>query len=95
MAVTRIADRYALRMPQLVTRVEPALVEGIDGLIAAGLFETRSDVVRAAIERLLDRHRRDEIGRRIVEGYQRIPQTEEELEGVDEATIAMILEEPW
>ena len=93
--MTRIAERYASRMPQLVTRVEPALIEAIDELIAAGAFETRSDVVRTAIERLVDRHRRDEIGRQIVEAYTRQPQTEEELAGVDEAAVAMIMEEPW
>jgi Arc/MetJ-type ribon-helix-helix transcriptional regulator len=91
----RIADRYAARMPQLVTRVEPEMVDAIDSLIAAGAYETRSDVVRAAIGGLVDRHRRDEIGRQIVEGYRRMPQTEEELDGVDEAAVAMVLEEPW
>jgi putative addiction module CopG family antidote len=93
--MTRIAERYAHRMPQLVTRVEPELVTAIDELVATGRFESRSEVVRAAIERLVDRHRRDEIGRQIVEGYRRMPQTEEELEGVDEAAVAMVLEEPW
>jgi Arc/MetJ-type ribon-helix-helix transcriptional regulator len=82
-------------MPQLVTRVDASLLQGIDELIAAGVVETRSEAVRVALERLLDRHRRDEIGRQIVEGYQRTPQTEDELAGVDEAAAAMILEEPW
>ena len=91
----RIAERYAARMPQLVTRVEAALVEAIDDLIANGEFETRSDVVRAGIEQLVDRHRRAEIGRQIVEAYRRHPQTDEELAGVDEAAAAMIMEEPW
>ena len=93
--MTRIADRYALRMPQLVTRVETALVEAVDELIAAGVVETRSDAVRIGLERLVDQHRRAEIGRQIVEGYRRQPQTEEELAGVDEAAAAMIREEPW
>ena len=91
----RIAHRYADHMPQLVTRVDPTLVRAIDELIAQGAYETRSEVVRIALERLLDRHRRDAIGRQIVEGYQRMPQTDEELAGVDEAAVAMILEEPW
>jgi Arc/MetJ-type ribon-helix-helix transcriptional regulator len=91
----RIAERYAKRMPQLVTRVDAALIDGIDELIAAGVIETRSDAVRLGLERLIDRHRRDEIGRQIVEAYQRMPQTDEELAGVDEAAVAMIMEEPW
>ena len=91
----RYAQRYAHRMPQLVTRVDAALVQAIDELIATGAYETRSDVVRIAVERLVDQHRRDAIGRQIVDGYQRMPQTDEELAGVDEAAVAMILEEPW
>ena len=91
----RIADRYAVRMPQLVTRVDSALVQAMDDLIASGTYETRSDVVRIAIERLVDRHRRDEIGRQIIEGYRRIPETDEELAWADAAARAMIEEEPW
>jgi len=56
---------------------------------------SRSDAVRLALERLVDEYRRREIGRQIAEGYERIPQTEEELAGIDDATRAMIWEEPW
>lgn len=91
----RIADRYADPVPQLVTRVDQGLVDAIDVLVASGAYETRSDVVRVAIERLVDRHRRDEIGRQIVEGYRRMPQTDEEVSAVYEAAVAMIRAEPW
>lgn len=91
----RIADRYALRMPQLVTRVDASLVEDIDRLVASGDYGTRSDLVRVAIERLVDRHRRDEIGRRIVEGYERMPETGEEMAWAEAALEAMVEEEPW
>ena len=91
----RIADRYAPEVPQLVTRVEQELVDAIDALVASGVYESRSDVVRVAIERLVDRHRREEIGRQIVEGYRRRPQTDAELAGVYEAAVAMIEAEPW
>jgi Arc/MetJ-type ribon-helix-helix transcriptional regulator len=93
--MTRIAYRYAGTVPQLVTRVDQGLVDAIDELVASGAYETRSDVVRVAIERLVDRHRRDEIGRQIVEGYRRMPQTDAELAGVYEAAVAMIRAEPW
>ncbi len=35
------------------------------------------------------------IGARIVAGYGAIPQTPEELAGLDEATARLIAEEPW
>jgi Arc/MetJ-type ribon-helix-helix transcriptional regulator len=90
-----IAERYAQRMPQLVTRVDATLIDGVDELIAAGVVETRSDAVRLGLERLIDRHRRDEIGRQIVAGYVRTPQTEEEVSWADAAAAKMIAEEPW
>jgi hypothetical protein len=37
----RIAIRYALCMAQFVTRLEDALAERIDTLVAAGVFESR------------------------------------------------------
>jgi len=91
----RIANRYAERMPQLVTRVDSSLVEAIDQLVASGAYGNRSDVVRVAIERLVDRHRRDEIGRQIVEGYRRMPETDEEMAWAEASLQAMVEEEPW
>jgi hypothetical protein len=43
----------------------------------------------------VDQHRRQRVGASIVEGYRRRPQTDEELAGLDEATRALIDEEPW
>ncbi len=85
-------------MTQVVARVPEALAADVDRLVSDGVFESRSDAVREALAQLIDRHRRAEIGRRIVEGYLRMPQTDEEFEemGVTDAdTLAMIEEEPW
>jgi len=82
-------------MPQLVTRVDAALVHAIDGLVEAGVVASRSEAVRVALERLIDGHRRDEVGRRIVAGYRDRPQTDDEVGWSDQATEAMIAEEPW
>ncbi len=89
------AKRYADRMPQLVTRVDDALVDAIDELVEAGLVASRSDAVRVGLERLIDSHRRAEVGRRIVAGYRDRPQTDDEVGWADQATEAMIAEEPW
>lgn len=82
-------------MPQLVTRVDAALVDAIDELIEAGVVDSRSEAVRLGLGRLIDRHRRDQVGRQIVAGYVEQPQTEDEVGWSDEATAAMIAEEPW
>jgi metal-responsive CopG/Arc/MetJ family transcriptional regulator len=82
-------------MAQLVTRLDDALLAEVDALVADGVAATRSDAVRIALERLVDAHRRRQIGAAIVDGYRRKPQTEDELAGLEEATRSLIGEEPW
>jgi Arc/MetJ-type ribon-helix-helix transcriptional regulator len=64
-------------MPQIAVRLATSLLEEIDGLVAAGRFETRAEAIRAGIESLVDRERRDRVGRAIVEGYRRVPQADD------------------
>lgn len=80
---------------QLVTRVSDAVAEAVDGLVRAGVFGSRSEVVRAGLEAVVERERRAAVGRSIVDGYRRIPQEEDDLAWPDAATAAMISEEPW
>ena len=80
---------------QLVTRIPESLAEAVDGLVRAGVYASRSDAVRAGLEAVVERERRDAIGRAIVEGYRRVPQDADDLAWSDAATSAMIAEEPW
>jgi Arc/MetJ-type ribon-helix-helix transcriptional regulator len=82
-------------MAQLVTRLDDRLAAEVDALVADGVVGTRSEAVRVALEQLIDQHRRRRVGAEIVEAYRRQPQTEEELTGLDQATQAMVDEEPW
>lgn len=82
-------------MTQLVTRVDDDLVAEVDALVVAGVAANRSEVVRLGLTRLVEHHRRRVIGEAIVDGYRRLPQTADELAGLDEATRSMIHEEPW
>jgi Arc/MetJ-type ribon-helix-helix transcriptional regulator len=82
-------------MVQLVTRVDDHVADAIDELVSSGVVASRSEAVRVALDRLIDRHRRDQIGAQIVEGYRRIPQIEDEGGWSDAASRAMIAEEPW
>lgn len=90
-----IAERYAERMAQLVTRVDDQLAAALDELVVAGEVASRSDAVRIGLEWLIDRRRRHRIGAQIVAGYLAIPQADDEGLWVDTATIQMINEEPW
>ena len=82
-------------VPQLVTRIDDETAAAIDALVDDGEFASRSDVVRAGILRLVDERRRRAIGDEIIAGYQRVPETPEELAGAEANARAMIADEPW
>ncbi len=82
-------------MAQLVTRVDDKLLLAVDALVSEGTVATRSEAVRLGLEALVEHHRRRQTGRALVEGYLLQPQTEDELGGLDEATRALVQEEPW
>lgn len=82
-------------MTQLVTRVPEDLAAAVDELVAAGVVSSRSEAVRLGLARLVDRHRRDQIGERIAIAYRTTPQTEAELGWADKSSVQMIADEPW
>lgn len=90
-----ITFRYTVCVAQLVTRVDEDLLADIDRLVADGVVANRSEAVRLALERLVDQQQRQRVGSAIVNAYRRRPQTDEELAGLDEATRALVNEEPW
>jgi Arc/MetJ-type ribon-helix-helix transcriptional regulator len=63
--------------------------------VASGRFDTKADAVRSALEALIDAEQRADVGRRIVEGYQRVPQEDADVAGAHQAAARSIDEEPW
>lgn len=82
-------------MSQLVTRIDDDLARDIDALVAEGVVESRSDAVRLALRELIDRHRRRRRAEADIAAYTAMPQTDDELAGIDEMTRLMIEQEPW
>jgi Arc/MetJ-type ribon-helix-helix transcriptional regulator len=82
-------------MQQLVTRIDDDLAAALDRLVDDGVVANRSEAVRLGLRHLIDQHRRQGIAAQIVAGYERMPQTEAEIGWVDDATAAMIADEPW
>jgi Arc/MetJ-type ribon-helix-helix transcriptional regulator len=80
---------------QLVTRVPDDVVAAIDELVREGIFESRSEAVRAGLADMMERRRRVAQGRAITDGYRRVPQVGDDLAWSDAASAAMIAEEPW
>jgi len=80
---------------QIAVRIPDALAKSLDGLVSEGRFETKAEAIRAALQTLVDRERRRQVGELIAAGYRRIPQDEDELETATRAAIRSIEEEPW
>jgi len=53
---------------QLVTRVPEDVAEAIDALVGEGAFASRSDVVRAGLDVVIERRRRIAVGQGITDG---------------------------
>ncbi len=82
-------------MTQLVTRVDEDLASLVDELVAQGVVESRSDAVRQGLRVLIDQHQRRRTAEAIIRGYEHHPQSDSETGWSDEATVAMIKDEPW
>ncbi|MGH2681394.1 MAG: ribbon-helix-helix domain-containing protein [Actinomycetota bacterium] len=80
---------------QIAIRIPDALAAQLEELVTGGRFETKADAVRTALEALIDAERRGDVGRRIVEGYRRVPQDDADVAAAGEAASRSIDEESW
>jgi Arc/MetJ-type ribon-helix-helix transcriptional regulator len=90
-----MAHSYAECMAQVVVRLDDALTAALDDLVREGVVASRSSAVREGLALLIEQRRRSDIAARIVNGYTRVPQQAAELGWSDDATRAMIADEPW
>lgn len=67
----------------------------IDELVAKGIGETRSAVIRRAVAHLADAVQRTQVGAAITESYRQRPQTPDDDELAMASTIALTEAEPW
>lgn len=83
-------------MPRTQTLVQltEALLRRLDER-AAREGRSRSALIRDAIEEYLYDEAQAEIDRRIIEGYERIPETEEEMAVAEREGRELVREEPW
>ena len=64
-------------------------------MVADGVAESRSHVIRLAVERLFEAHRRRKIGEAMADAYRATPQTDEHDAWAVANAIAMTEAEPW
>jgi Arc/MetJ-type ribon-helix-helix transcriptional regulator len=77
------------------TRFSPEEIALLDELVAAGIGETRSAVVRQAVIRLADAVRRAERGASIASSYREVPQSPEDDDLALANAMALTAAEPW
>lgn len=87
---------YVRRMTtQIAVKLPDTVVAALDELVAEGLFANRSAAVRAGIDLVTSQARQEAIDRAFMEGFQRSPETAEELRQAHRLGLAAIDEEPW
>jgi metal-responsive CopG/Arc/MetJ family transcriptional regulator len=93
--VTRPSDTiWPMARTQTLVQLTEDLLRQLDER-AAREGRSRSALIRDAIEAYLYDEEKARIDREIVEGYERIPITDEEMAIAERETREMIREEPW
>jgi len=82
-------------MTTVAVRLPDDLIASIDRLIAKGSFQNRTQAVKAGLASIIEEDARQEIDRRLIEGYANFPETDGEIEAARDSTRALISEEPW
>lgn len=89
-----LATIWPVSRTQTLVQLNDDLLRQLDER-AAKEGRSRSALIRDAIEEYLFDEDRARIDREIIEGYERIPITEEELAAAERSARRMIEEEPW
>ncbi len=89
-----LATIWPVTRTQTLVQLNDDLLRQLDER-AAKEGRSRSALIRDAIEEYLFDEDRARIDREIIEGYERIPLTEEELAAAERSARRMIEEEPW
>ena len=79
---------------EVLVQLTDELVEGLDG-VAADKGTSRSSVVREAVQQYMQAERNKKWDRLMREGYERFPQTQDELEMARESLQRLLDEESW
>lgn len=89
-----LATIWPVTRTQTLVQLNDDLLRQLDER-AAKEGRSRSALIRDAIEEYLFDEDKARIDREIIEGYERIPMTEEEIEAAKRSARRMIEEEPW
>ena len=71
------------------------LLQSLDWLVVRCDFENRAEAIRAALEAFADAERQRQIGEQIVAGYERIPETAQEVDWARLTTFDGLPDDDW
>jgi Arc/MetJ-type ribon-helix-helix transcriptional regulator len=80
---------------QIAVKLPDELVAGLDDLVRAGRFPSRSNGVRRALEVLLAAEQRRRVEAAFAEGFRRLPDDGSELDEATRLAVEAIEDEPW
>lgn len=80
---------------QIAVRFPSSTLQQLDELVRSGRFASRAEGVRAAVDRLVEQWRQEQIDGAIVAGYTRHPQSDNDVAAAEVSAIRSIAEEPW
>ncbi len=94
--VRGLANLYIDCMTAAVpTRFSERQIETIDRLVTEGIGDSRSAVIRRAVDHLAESVERSRVGRMIADSYRELPQTADDDAQAMANAIAMTDAEPW
>ena len=71
------------------------LLQSLDWLVVRCDFENRAEAIRAALVAFADAERQRQIGEQIVAGYERIPETAQEVDWGRRTTFDGLPDDDW
>lgn len=80
---------------QIAVKLSEELLEAVDRLVASQRFASRSDIVRAGLQRMIADDAAATLDSAFADGYARHPDSESDLRRATTLAIGSIEDEPW
>ena len=80
---------------QIAVKLPDELLEAVDRLVASNRFASRSEVVRAGLQRIVADDAAQTIDRAFSEGFTRHPDSDEDMRRATRLAVESIEDEPW
>lgn len=80
---------------QIAVKLPDELLAAVDRLVRTDRFASRSDVVRAGLQIVVDATAVATIDHAFAAGFERLPDSDAEVRGATALAVESILDEPW